>query len=79
MARACVHKLWSNACYYCSLALIFLSRPRPQNLAAARRALASMVFLLRSTTKSVQQRAAMSLARLAPEEQLKVSLVTPVI
>lgn len=38
-----------------------------------------MVFLLRSTTKSVQQRAAMSLARLAPEEQLKVSLVTPVI
>ncbi|PNH10561.1 ARM REPEAT PROTEIN INTERACTING WITH ABF2 [Tetrabaena socialis] len=41
------------------------------NLAAARRALQSMVFLLRSSTKAVQQRAAMSLARLAPDEQLK--------
>ncbi|GLC39904.1 hypothetical protein PLESTF_000347400 [Pleodorina starrii] len=41
------------------------------NLAAAKRALQSMVFLLRSNTKQVQQRAAMSLARLAPDEQLK--------
>ncbi|KXZ42885.1 hypothetical protein GPECTOR_113g297 [Gonium pectorale] len=45
--------------------------PNAANLAAAKRALCSMVFLLRSSTKQVQQRAAMSLARLAPDEQLK--------
>ncbi len=47
--------------------------PRPQNLASSKRALQAMVFLLRSSTKAVQQRAAMSLARLAPDEQLKVN------
>ncbi|EFJ47093.1 hypothetical protein VOLCADRAFT_61760 [Volvox carteri f. nagariensis] len=45
------------------------------NLAAAKRALQSMVFLLRSNTKTVQQRAAMSLARLAPDEQLKAIFI----
>lgn len=45
--------------------------PTPATLGAAKRALSSMVFLLRASNKVVQQRAAMSLARLAPEEQLK--------
>lgn len=42
---------------------------------ANKRALSAVIFLLRASNPVVQQRAAMSLARLAPEDQLKTIFI----